>query len=212
MKAPVKKRRAYRSVRRAEQAEETRRRILAAARKVFISHGYSRATMAQVATEAQTAVETIYAAFGNKAELLTSAVRELLHIGGKVPYRSDAAEAVRLEPDPRRAVHLFAASIIELLASVAPMMDVVARARAEPAIGALYEGMHETRWGGLRAMVGWLADKGGLRPGLTVDAGADTVWALANPELYRQLTELRGWSIEQFAAWLEDSLARALLA
>ena len=51
--APEKKaKRAYRSSRRQEQARETRRRILAAALKLFSIYGYAGATIEAIAQEA----------------------------------------------------------------------------------------------------------------------------------------------------------------
>src|SRR5438876_9946273 len=66
---PVK-RRAYDSSRRQAQARETQSAIARAARDLFIDQGYGRTTIAEVARSAGVSVETIYAAFGNKAALL----------------------------------------------------------------------------------------------------------------------------------------------
>ncbi len=60
-------------------------------------------------------------------------------------------------------------------------------------------------------MIGWLEDKRGLRAGLDPDAAAETVWALASPELFRMLTEVQGWSRERFASWLAEMLTASLL-
>src|SRR5258706_13217156 len=60
----------YDSSRRQEQSAETRRRIIAAARELFIRRGYGQATIAQIAKTAGVAVETVYAQFRNKAALL----------------------------------------------------------------------------------------------------------------------------------------------
>src|SRR5688500_5994274 len=68
MKDEVK--RPYRSTRRREQAGETRQRILRAAHDLFVSRGYGRTTVAEVARRAGVAVETVYAAFRNKPTLL----------------------------------------------------------------------------------------------------------------------------------------------
>lgn len=212
MSQVVKKRRAYRSTRRAEQAEETKRRILAAARGVFIAEGYAAATMVAVATEAGTAVETVYAAFGNKAELLASAVRAALSpTEGGGPLRRTGAQAVRDAAEPREHVRIFATDIASLLAEVSPIFDVVASARREPTIGEIYERMQKGRLENMRTMVGWLRDKGGLRAGLDADAAAETVWALASPELFRMLTQSAGWSKERFAGWLVEILTASLL-
>ena len=210
MKTPVKKRRSYRSPHRAEQAEQTRLRILQAARKVFMARGYWATTMAQVAAEAGTSVETVYAAFKSKAVLLARSVGAALSRDGKGPIQSAGAAAVRLEPDPVEQLRLFARDISVLLSSVSPIFDVVASARVEPEIGALYERMQAARLENLRVMVGWLGDKGGLRDGLDADAATDTVWALASPELYRALTEVRGWSRERFETWLAETLIATL--
>src|SRR5918992_1425077 len=68
MTGDVKRR--YNSTRRDEQARETRRRIIAAARELFVTQGYGRTTIAQIASHAGVAVETVYANFRNKPELL----------------------------------------------------------------------------------------------------------------------------------------------
>ena len=62
--------RQYRSTRRREQAEETRGRISGAAHDLFVTQGYGRTTIAEVARAAGVAVETVYAAYRNKATLL----------------------------------------------------------------------------------------------------------------------------------------------
>lgn len=49
------------------QATETRSTIERAARDLFLENGYGRTTIADRASAAGVAVETIYAAFGNKA-------------------------------------------------------------------------------------------------------------------------------------------------
>jgi len=62
--------RKYRSTRRREQAEETRSRIVSAANELFVTQGYGRTTIAEVARAGGVAVETVYAAYRNKATLL----------------------------------------------------------------------------------------------------------------------------------------------
>ena len=67
------KRRSYDSSRRRAQAKETRSAIVVAARDLFIEQGYGRTTMSDIARAAMVSVETIYAAFGNKATVLHKA-------------------------------------------------------------------------------------------------------------------------------------------
>lgn len=60
---------------RAEQAALTTRRILEAARRGFADAGYAATTLREIASEAGVAVQTVYAVFGSKANILR-ALRE----------------------------------------------------------------------------------------------------------------------------------------
>src|SRR3954447_15305640 len=88
--------RQYESPRRQEQSRETRRRIVSAARDLFVAKGYGRTTMSEVARQAGVAVETVYAAFRNKPGLL----REVWYVG----FRGDDDDVRLLERPEMRAV------------------------------------------------------------------------------------------------------------
>ena len=66
--------RTYRSDRRAEQATQTRRRVLAAATGLFERQGYAATTVRQVAADAGVAVQTVEASFGSKPRLLKACI------------------------------------------------------------------------------------------------------------------------------------------
>jgi AcrR family transcriptional regulator len=68
MEKPVK--RSYDASGRQARAQETRQRVIDVAHDLFISQGYGRTTIADIARVAGVSVETIYSAFGNKAALL----------------------------------------------------------------------------------------------------------------------------------------------
>src|SRR5687767_7894592 len=110
----VKVPRAYRSDRRQAQAAQTRLDILRSAGKLFRDRGYAGASLPALATEADVAVETIYRAFGSKAGLFKAVVEAAVAGGGT---RADtpveerpAIRAIIEEPEPRRAVALYAAT------------------------------------------------------------------------------------------------------
>ena len=66
------------------QARDTRRSILDAALELFVATGYSATTIQGIAERAGVAVQTVYAVFGTKRELL----RELIETriaGGDEP-------------------------------------------------------------------------------------------------------------------------------
>ena len=70
MAEEVKTTRAYHSPLRAAQAEQTRRRVLEAARRLFQRRGYAGTTVAAVADAAGVSPETIYLSLGGKRGLL----------------------------------------------------------------------------------------------------------------------------------------------
>src|SRR5919204_4921386 len=79
MPQPVKRPRRYDATRRREQGAESRRAtraaILDAAARLFAEQGYVATTIAAIAREAGVAPQTVYAAFGNKREILTALMR-----------------------------------------------------------------------------------------------------------------------------------------
>lgn len=68
----MKVRRVYRQQRRAEEREETGRRIVAAAERLFRSRWYDEVTLRDVAGEAGVAIQTVVNHFGTKAGLLAA--------------------------------------------------------------------------------------------------------------------------------------------
>ena len=56
-----------------------------------------------------------------------------------------------------------------------------------------------------------VAEHGSLREGVEDARPEETVWTLNSPEVYRLLTVDRGWSGEEYSAWLADSLIMLLL-
>ncbi len=56
------------------QARQTRRTILTAAGKLFVDPGYAATPLTAVAAEAGVAIQTVYAAFGSKRQLLSELI------------------------------------------------------------------------------------------------------------------------------------------
>src|SRR5687767_11182338 len=100
MPKSVKGPRQYTSERRSEQARETRRRILDAARELFLEQGYGATTISAIASRAGVAVQTVYAVFGSKRQLLSDLV-DVSIVGDDLPIpmlkRPDVRE-VNAEP------------------------------------------------------------------------------------------------------------------
>jgi AcrR family transcriptional regulator len=214
MSGEVKKRRDYRSPRRDEQARETRRRVLEAARGLFVERGYAPTTIATIAAQAGVAPETVYAAFGSKPVLLQELIGVAVR-GDDDPrplLERPGPKAVRGAPDQRTQLRLFAEDITSILERVGPLFEVLASAAgADPDIAALHQDVVKMRVRNMRVMVGWVAAKGPLRDGLTLDTAAETVNAITSPHVYGLLTRERRWSRRRFVEWLGETLAAVLL-
>jgi AcrR family transcriptional regulator len=202
--------RTYRSDRRREQAQETRRRMLEAAGRLLAERGYAGTTIAAVAREAGVAPETVYAAFRNKRTLVGELVRASARGAASAPPASQqgGARAVAAAPAQSDQIRIFAADVSARLERVGPVLEALAAA-AEPELAELRANVDRDRLEGMRRFVAALERRGPLRA--DADTAAETVWALASPELHSLLRSRRGWPPERYAAWLGETLAAALL-
>ena len=207
-------RRHYSSERRQEQARETRRRIVEAARRLFVEWGYAGTTMEAIGSEAGVAVETVYAAFRNKRALLARVI-DVSVVGDDEPaplLERPGPQEVRRERDQRRQSRLFARDIREIMERVGPLFEVMRNAaRTEPQIAELLQELLQRRLQGMTFFVQALAGNGPLRESLSEPEAADIVWTLTSAEVHRLLTVDRGWSGDRYESWLGDILVNLLL-
>lgn len=191
---------------RAERAEVTRRRILAAARHLFARDGYGATTLLGVAAEAGVAVQTVYAVYGSKAGIL----RALRGSAVSQPEAEAAFRDAMGEPSAARKLDLFARSIRlrwELAGDVAAinrdasMSDASVRPEVEAVLG--------IRRNGIAEFARSLETR--LRPPMDVARAAAILDALTLPEVYVELVEVQGWTPYQFEAWLAAALRNQLL-
>jgi len=210
MSKPVKTR-GYNSPVRREQAARTRRRILDAAGELFVRHGYGKTSIRQIAELAEVAPDTVYATFGNKARLLTALLDLRLAPGGEASILDrPEVQAIRDEHDPRRLLHLFARDYARMSERVRPVSEVLRTAKAvEPEMAAVRDEIEGYRMQYMSTVVQWLAERTDLR--LPVKRAAQIVWALASPDVGRMLCDVQRWTTNQYADWLEETLATTLL-
>ena len=181
---------------------------------MFIARGYAGTTMDAIAQEAGVAVETIYAAFGNKRAIL-SKLLDVSLVGDDVPVpllAREGPQAVMRETNQRRQIELFANDIYEIMNRVAPVFDIMrVAAKTEPDISEMLQNILNARFQGMLTFVRALIKNGPLRAGLTPDQAAETVWTLTSAEVFTLLKTNRGWSEADYKQWLVDGLTRLLL-
>jgi AcrR family transcriptional regulator len=209
MSEPVK--RSYSSALRREQAAQTRGRVVDAAARLFIAKGYPATTVREIAEEAGVAVDTVYATFGSKARVLTALIdRNLAPAGEQNVLGRHEALAVRDEPDQRTQVRLFARDMAQVSERARPVFEMLRIAAAsEPDVASVHAEMENQRARNMRVAAEWIAANGNLR--VDLEKATDIIWALASPDIARLLCDVRGWSTEDYADWLDDTLARVLL-
>lgn len=207
--------RVYNSSRRKEQALQTRRQIVEAARSLFIARGYAGATIEAIAQEAGVAPETVYATFGNKRAILAK-LTEVSLVGDDRPiplFDREGPQAVVRETDQRRQIEMFVDDIYEIMSRMAPLFDLMrVAAKTEPDIAAMFQNMLDGRVQGMMFFVRALMKNGPLRDGLTPEAAAETVWALTSGEVFILLNVNRSWPEEKHKRWLVEVLTRLLLS
>jgi AcrR family transcriptional regulator len=212
----VKPRRRYESRRRREQAAQTRRDIEAAAGKLFRERGYASTPIPLIASEAGVAVETIYRAFGSKAGLFRAVVEAAI-AGGAAraetpPEERPAIVAIREERDPRRQLELYAATQPGIHRRAGSLRRALAAAaESDPELRALHEELETVRLNGVGRFMGLLAERGALRPGMSVEQARDISWTLCSAPVHDMLVIERGWTWDQYRDWLADVLKRELL-
>lgn len=216
MSEDVKPRRRYDSTRRQAQAAQTRQDILTAAQRLFLDRGYAGTTLAAIAQAAGVVVETVYRAYGSKAELFKAVVRAAVAGGGgraQVPVEQrPAIAAVIAETDPHRQLKLYAATQPGIHARAGPLLRVlIGAAAADPELARLWAQLEDERRNGLRRFAQLLADRGVLRPGLSVEEARDLLWTLNSLDVHDRLVLQCGWSPERYRDWLAGALARELL-
>lgn len=209
---------------RAERALATRRRMIAAAYRLFCRDGYTGTTMNAIADEAGVAVQTLYYTFHTKAALLADA------LGGAIlgfdRWREPPADPQMREllpwhdwwhefeaaPTSAAALGVFVSNGAAILERVGPLMPALHGAGGDPEAAAVARDAEDRRVETYRAIVDVVAAKEpGLRPGLTPARATDIVLALFSAETYDALANGRGWSRRRCTTLFGDLLGHELL-
>jgi AcrR family transcriptional regulator len=201
-------RRPYNSPVRQRQAEQTRARILTAARDAFRSVGYAAATVEAIASAAQVSAKTVEAVFGSKRGILAAVVDPLATAG----LPQDLVIRLREAQDPRLRLSLVAELTRRVFEASLPEFELMRGAAVvAPEVAAVAGQVGSRRRANQARLVSWLDDSGLLRPGLPPGEAIDIVWALTGYDLFRALVTEQRWPADRYQAWLAETLADQLL-
>jgi AcrR family transcriptional regulator len=204
-----KKQRSYQSLVRQRQAEDTRRRIVEAARHLLQNEGYAGMTIESIAQRAEVSAQSIYAIFKSKTGILI-ALLDQSTFGSE--YEGVAREALQAS-DPEARLRLAAGVARQIRGAQSAAFEVMRGAGVvAPELARLQQQREQLRYQKEKGMITFLRDSGRLRRGLSQKAAHDLLWMLTGGDVYRMLVSERGWTPQQYQDWLADTLVRSLLA
>jgi AcrR family transcriptional regulator len=207
--------RPYDARRRRERATEersaTRRRVVEAARGLFLSRGYVATTMADIAREAGVALQSVYTAGQSKADLLHLVTDIAVAGDDQQVMLAERPEfvAVAAESDPRQQVRMLASLIAATMERLAPVWTAYREAaavdaKAESNLVAAHRRRRET-FGELIRMVP------AQRLRHDHDRSADTMWAVGSIDVFLLVRTVLEWDATQYAEWLQETLIDQLV-
>lgn len=199
---------------RTDRAQRTRTGLIDAASTLFAEIGYTATTIEAIARRAGVARATVFTSMpGGKPQLLKEA-RDRAIAGDDepvpIPQRGWFLQAMG-QTDPRELLRLQAANYRHILQRSAALERALASAASsDPALAELFAEARRQRHVGALIVSRRLAELHALG-GQTPDEAADTIYALASPDLYLLMTGDRRWSPERFQGWLTAQLVSSLL-
>ena len=210
----TQKKRSYVSSVRTEQAEATRRRIIAAASVCFSESGWSGTTLAQIAERAGVTPQAVHLSVGSKPALLMAALGQA--IGDAADGRTDASrprferalfgDALRADATDAERARAFAAAITAVHERAGSLFEVLAQAaQTEPDLHERRAEIKDRRLELVRSMV----RASGRRRGAAFDRVVDLIYVLSSTSLHNEFTS-RGWASKAYQTWLAGELTRLL--
>jgi AcrR family transcriptional regulator len=168
--------------------------------------------MQTIADQAGVAVQTVYAAFGNKRELMRQLIEATITGDDDPTPITQKAEsrAVAAEPDVRLRAQLDAALSRTIVQRVAPIVRVAEEAAAsDPELATTMETVKAARRREMLDSARLLAGPEGLR--LDPEEAAATLYVLYSPQVADMLMRDHGWSPQRYEAWLARMILEGVL-
>ena len=205
---------AHRNGIRQQRARQTRRRMLAAAARLFASRGYVPTTMAAIAGEAAVAVQTVHFTFHTKAELLREVIR-VVSAGEEDPRPVMEREWVREALTSQRAERTLALSVehgTDIFRRIAPLRHAIETAASvDGEVAELWRSIAAARRAGIGRLLRTIHERGQLKTGMSPNDAIDIMSVVHSHEAFLSLVEASGWSVEKYKAWQYETLCDQLL-
>jgi AcrR family transcriptional regulator len=200
--------RPYEQRRRAEAAEQTRRRIVDAVIERLRKAPAEPVSIDRIAEIAGVARSTVYAIFGSRAGLFDAVAAHVLE-------REDYERLLEAkdEPDAREHMRIGFRTATEMLAADRDIVRALFSMAQldERAVGDAVRTREKRRAAGMARLARRLGEQDLLRPGVSVEDAEHILWVLTSFESFDLLYTARGLSTEEVADMLFATAERALL-
>jgi AcrR family transcriptional regulator len=211
----VQRKRSYQSPARDAAARQTRAAIVAAATRLFVKQGFAGSSFEAVAREAGVARPTVVGAFGTKGALLGRVLDEALAGDEEEGLVRDRPwyQPVWQATTGQDTLTAYARVCVIIGARSGGVVEALHRAAdSTEELEATWDRWNATRRGGARRVLDHPPLRSDLRPDLDIEAAADVLAMLNNPELHYMYVTKGDWKEPRYEAWLADAMHRLILA
>lgn len=183
----------------------TERKILDAARAIFVSEGYAAATFPKVAERAGVAVRTVFVHFPTKADLLKRVI-DVAVVGDQEPVdliSREGFQAGMTAPTLAERLTHFAAIAAQIQSRMSDVVAVAAGVIAdEPVIAELADAGRRGTVAHCRQFWAALRDDGLLPESVDARWAADTCSVLIQPDTFNVIRASLDWDLREYERWL----------
>lgn len=194
-------------------AEQTRERVIAAARDLFVAGGYAATSVSEIAQRAEVSVDTVYTAVGRKPQLLLIVVDMVLASSSRpLPaVERGYVQDIRAAATAEDKLETYAAALARVMPQVSPLLLALRDAGlTDPECAQAWRHITERRATNMLDLAADLRVTGQVRADLTDQDVADLIWSTNSPEWFAAYTSL-GRTSEEYGATLEDLWRRTLI-
>jgi AcrR family transcriptional regulator len=185
---------------------QTRADVLAAAARLFAENGWAATGMRDVARAASVSVETVYASFRSKSDLMVSALDAAVVGDAEQEPLDRRPEFTALTSGTRRRRIATAAGLVTAIHQRTAGVYLAFREAAASDID-LARRLRESEERRRISVEQGLVHVTGRA---VTREERDGLWAVLSVEVYQLLTELSGWTPQQYESWAADVINRIL--
>jgi AcrR family transcriptional regulator len=202
------KKRTYVSKVRQRQSEETRRRILVSAQKLFASKGFELITIDEIAKAAKVSKPSVYNIFQSKRGILLVLIDEAL----PTEQLSDLVSQATYNPSPRKRLEVTARICRQLYDAEKNQLDLLRGASIlDPVFKELEAEREQRRYQRQEESVKLMAKENVMAENMSLSKARDILWTFTGRDFYRLLVLERSWSSDEYEQWLAKLLIMTLL-